>query len=65
MFARMGVPLICGLVLQLRGGMLAQAGVLFYLAAFYPVTLTLETALSLPSENGDDQGPKVSQNATS
>jgi len=48
MVLRMGIPLTCGLVLHLRNGALAQAGVLYYLLVFYPVTLAVEIALSLP-----------------
>lgn len=47
MIARMGVPLIIGLVTHLRGGPLAEAGLLYYLLIFYPVTLTIEVALTL------------------
>ena len=49
MLPRMGVPLAFALVLHLRGGPLAEAGLLVYLVVFYPVTLSLETALTLPS----------------
>jgi hypothetical protein len=45
---RMGVPLSLGAAIHFSGGSLAAAGVLYYLAAFYPVTLTVETVLSLP-----------------
>ena len=34
---------------HLRGGVLAEAGVLVYLLVFYPVTLGVETTLSLAS----------------
>ena len=47
--ARMVVPLALGLTCQLCGGPLAEAGVLYYLLMFYPVTLAVETTLSLPS----------------
>jgi len=48
MAARMGVPLAVGLPCHLHGGALAQAGLLYYLLVFYPVTLGVETASSLP-----------------
>jgi hypothetical protein len=48
MAARMGVPLCLGMALHLQGGPLADAGLLYYLLVFYPVTLTVETVLSLP-----------------
>lgn len=48
MAARMGIPLGFGLACDLHGGALAQGGLLYYLLVFYPVTLGLETALSLP-----------------
>jgi hypothetical protein len=48
MAARMGLPLAIGLALQLGGGPLADAGILYYLLGFYPVTLGVETFLSLP-----------------
>ena len=49
MLLRMGVPLVSALVLQLQGGALAKAGLLIYLLVFYPVTLCMETLLTLPS----------------
>ena len=48
MTARMGIPLGFGLAYHLRGGGLAEAGLLYYLLIFYPFTLGVETALSLP-----------------
>ncbi len=48
MAARTGIPLAAALVIHLRGGLLADAGLLYYLLVFYPVTLTAETLLSLP-----------------
>jgi hypothetical protein len=48
MTARMAIPLVCGLVIHLHGGPLADAGILYYLVMFYPVTLAAETLLSLP-----------------
>jgi len=49
MLLRMGLPLLSALVIQVQGGRLAKAGLLLYLLVFYPVTLFIETALSLPS----------------
>jgi hypothetical protein len=51
MLLRMGVPLFSALAIQVQGGSLAKAGVLIYLVVFYPVTLFVETALSLPSDD--------------
>ena len=48
MALRMGVPMIAALVVYVRRGTLADAGVLYYLLVFYPLTLGVETALSLP-----------------
>jgi len=48
MAARMGIPLCLGIVLHLQGGPIADAGLLYYLLVFYPITLTVETVLSLP-----------------
>jgi len=50
MMARMGIPLVLASVIHLQGGPLAEAGLLYYLLVFYPVTLAVETALSLPVE---------------
>jgi len=51
MIPRMGIPLGVALFLQVRGGPLVQAGLLYYLVAFYMVTLGLETAITLPANN--------------
>ena len=48
MAARMGIPLSVGLIIHLQGGVLAKAGLLYYLLVFYPITLAVETVLSLP-----------------
>jgi hypothetical protein len=48
MTARMAIPLAFGLAIHLHGGPLAKAGLLYYLLVFYPVTLAVETMLSLP-----------------
>jgi len=51
MIARMGIPLGFGLTIHLLGGPLAQAGTLYYVLIFYPVTLLVETALKLPKSS--------------
>jgi hypothetical protein len=48
MAARMGLPLAAGLICWRHGGPLAEAGALYYLLIFYPITLGVETVLSLP-----------------
>jgi hypothetical protein len=60
MVLRMGVPLLSALAIQVQGGGLARAGLLVYLVVFYPVTLFVETALSLPSD-GRSRHRDVSQ----
>jgi len=60
---RTGVPLLCGLVVHLHGGPLAEAGFLYYLLIFYPVTLTVETILSLPTGLKTAAAAEVSPNA--
>ncbi len=47
---RMGVPLAAVLATQLSGALPPQAGLLYYLFAFYPVTLAVGTILSLPAK---------------
>jgi hypothetical protein len=47
MSARMGIPLAAALVVHFSGGPLAAAGFLYYIVAFYPVSLAAETLLSL------------------
>lgn len=48
MAPRMGIPLGFGLAYHFYGGGLAEAGLLYYLLVFYPITLGVETVLSLP-----------------
>ena len=62
MAARMGIPLSLGLVCHFHGGALAEAGLVYYLLVFYPVTLAVETALSLPIAEPSQSG---SQNVAS
>jgi hypothetical protein len=44
----MGIPLVFGAAIQLRGGPLSQAGFLYYLVLFYLLTLAVKTMLTLP-----------------
>ena len=46
---RMGVPLTFGLALYFCVALLAEAGLMYYLLVFYPLTLAVGTALSLPA----------------
>jgi hypothetical protein len=48
MMIRMGIPLAAALAVYFRGGPLADAGFLYYVVGFYPVTLAAETGLTLP-----------------
>lgn len=64
MAARMGIPLSLGLACQLYGGVLAEAGLLYYLMVFYPVTLGVETALSLPQLRPCERGSRVGDAVT-
>jgi hypothetical protein len=48
MVVRTGVPFAAGMAIHLYGGPLAQAGLLCYLLAFYPIVLAMGTFLSLP-----------------
>jgi hypothetical protein len=64
MAARTGLPLLLAMVIQFRGGPLADAGFLYYLLVFYPVTLSLETILSLPPNRGQGTGDRGAAAAT-
>ncbi len=55
--ARMLLPLGVGLAGHLLGGPLAEGGLLYYLLMFYPVALSVETALSLPSTSSATRTP--------
>jgi hypothetical protein len=46
--ARLGIPLLPGMLIHLQGGPLAKAGLLYYLLVFYPIALVVEILLSLP-----------------
>jgi len=50
MLPRMGIPLGAGIVLQVGGGPLADAGLLVYLCVFYPVAVAVETVIWVRSE---------------
>ncbi len=47
MAIRMGLPLFGGLLIHLQAGSLARAGLIYYLAGFYLLTLTAETLLAV------------------
>jgi len=64
MAARMGIPLGFGVGCHLYGGALAEAGVLYYLLLFYPVTLGVETALSLPRTDGHAHGRSAARDVS-
>jgi len=53
---RTGVPLCAALVVQVAVPVLADAHVLVYFLAFYPVTLFVETLVSLPGAYRSEQG---------
>jgi hypothetical protein len=62
MALRLGVPLGAAVALHFRGGPLAEAGILYYLLVFYPVTLSVETAISLPLvREATGSGPRPSK----
>jgi len=47
MMARMGVPLLVCVIVYVQRGRLAEAGFVYYLLAFYLVTLIVETVLQV------------------
>ena len=55
MAARMVIPLGGGFVFHAQGGPLAEAGLLYYLLVFYPITLAMETWLSLPETGSPER----------
>jgi len=57
MLLRMGIPLGFALAIHFQGGGLAEAGFLYYLLLFYPVTLGVETVLSLPKTDPPGRRP--------
>jgi hypothetical protein len=49
---RMGVPLLFVLAIQLHGGVLTRAGVVYYVVLFYLLALVVEVPLSIaPGDN--------------
>jgi len=64
MLLRMGIPLAFAVYIFLEGGGLAEAGVLYYFVAFYPVTLGVETVLSLPPTACPARRPNSSQDVS-
>jgi hypothetical protein len=65
MALRMGIPLLLGLAVHLHGGPLAQVGLLYYVLVFYPVTLAIETLLSLPEIRRPTNPDSTTPNAMS
>lgn len=63
MLLRMGIPLFSALAFLLQGGPLAKAGLLVYLLVFYLVTLSVQTALSLPSDEQPQHRSDIPGNA--
>ncbi len=59
MFARMGIPLLICMAVYVQGGPMAQAGFVYYLLAFYFVTLISETILLARAEQ-----PQVTERRT-
>ncbi|HUT93235.1 MAG TPA: hypothetical protein VMY37_27470 [Thermoguttaceae bacterium] len=57
---RMFIPLFAALALQLSVAALAEAYLLVYFLVFYPVTLFVETTLSLPQADAPDGRKDVS-----
>jgi hypothetical protein len=47
MLPRMGIPLAVCMMVHLRGGAIADAGFVYYILAFYFVTLVVETVLQV------------------
>lgn len=63
MALRMGIPLVFAVTIHLKGGVLARSGFLYYLILFYPVTLGVETALSLPKTDPAGRHPDDPEDA--
>ena len=63
MALRMGIPLFSALAVQVFVAALAEAYVLIYFLVFYPVTLFVETILSLPADDPARRAADVSRNA--
>ena len=58
MMSRMGISLAACMVIYVRGGPLADAGLVYFLLVFYFVTLAAETALLV---NGSAKEPPKTQ----
>ena len=58
MMSRMGISLAACMVIYVRGGPLADAGLVYFLLVFYFVTLAAETALLV---NGSAKEPPKAQ----
>lgn len=65
LFFRMSIPLGIGLIVQLRHGVLAQAGFVYYLLVFYPVMLAVEVYLTLPKRSVPGPPSKTDQDPAS
>lgn len=50
MAVNLGIPFGFGIAIHLHGGLLSQAGFLYYLLFFYLLTLAFKTFLALPSQ---------------
>jgi hypothetical protein len=62
---RMGTPLLPAVLIHLQGSPLAEGGLLYYLLVFYPITLAVETALSLPYQRRQMPAQEAPSNAAS
>ncbi|OHB73081.1 MAG: hypothetical protein A2V70_19405 [Planctomycetes bacterium RBG_13_63_9] len=60
MALRFVIPLGGGAACHYGGGSLAEAGILYYLLVFYPITLGVETVLSLPPTDVPARCPETS-----
>ena len=63
MLFRLGIPLAVGIVLDRRGGPLAEAGVFGMILIYYFVTLVAETALSLKLIQPGDKSANVTESS--
>ena len=65
MLLRMFIPLFAALALQWSAAALAEGYLLVYFLVFYPVTLFVETTLSLPQADAPDGRDDASPDACS
>jgi hypothetical protein len=56
MLIRMIIPLAAVVVVYFQRGPLADAGFVYYVIVFYPVTLSVETFVTLPRRRADGSG---------